>query len=507
VPGHYVVDIRSVILRKDGAAPSIAPRRLVRARASRLAGRAEAGLTSAKPPIDRARILIIGAGPAGLGAAHRLEELGCRNYLLAEGALHPGGLSSSFTDTLGFTWDIGGHVLFSHYPYFDRLMDSLLGDEWLNHRREAWIWLKDKFVPYPFQHNIRRLPEADMRECLEGLERAAQNREQAAPENLEEWILASFGEGIAGRFLLPYNAKVWAYPPRTLSFQWIGERLAQVDPKRVERNIREQRDDRDWGPNRTFRFPRRGGTGEIWRRLAASLCARNTIYGRRLSRLEAGSRTVWFQDGSREEYDVLVSTIPVDLLVLNSDLSDLAGAAAELRHSATNVIGVGLKGSPPPHLRDKCWIYFPEPEIPFYRATVFSNYSPGNVPDPEAFWSLMLEVSESALKPVEPGKLVDTSIAALEAAQMIVSRADMVDIWTYRAEYGYPTPSLHRDAALCAIHNRLEEFGVYSRGRFGGWKYEVGNQDHCLMQGVELIDHLFSGAPETTFRVSAAPKT
>ena len=42
--------------------------------------------------------------------------------------------------------------------------------------------------------------------------------------------------------------------------------------------------------------------------------------------------------------------------------------------------------------------------------------------------------------------------------------------------------------------------GVYSRGRFGAWKYEVANQDHCLMQGIEAVDHILLGAEETTLR-------
>ena len=44
----------------------------------------------------------------------------------------------------------------------------------------------------------------------------------------------------------------------------------------------------------------------------------------------------------------------------------------------------------------------------------------------------------------------------------------------------------------------LEKLGIYSRGRFGAWKYEVSNQDHSLMQGVELANHLIKGVPETT---------
>src|SRR3982074_2077016 len=83
------------------------------------------------PSLERARIAIIGAGPTGLGAAHRLHELGVKNFKVFEKEHHPGGLASSFRDPAGFTWDIGGHVQFSHYSYFDELMDKLLGDAWL----------------------------------------------------------------------------------------------------------------------------------------------------------------------------------------------------------------------------------------------------------------------------------------------------------------------------------------------------------------------------------------
>ena len=118
------------------------------------------------------KIIIIGAGPTGLGAAHRLYELGYKDWEIYEKNPYIGGLAASFKDTKSFTWDIGGHVLFSRYEYIDRLVDKLLGDEYLLHVREAWIWLLDCWVPYPFQNNIRYLPKDAVLECLLGLIRA-----------------------------------------------------------------------------------------------------------------------------------------------------------------------------------------------------------------------------------------------------------------------------------------------------------------------------------------------
>ena len=103
-------------------------------------------------------IIILGSGPTGLGAALRLHQLGVNNVRIIERSPHVGGLAASFTDAKGFTWDIGGHVQFSHYAYFDDLMIRALGKSWLNHERESWVWIDGRFVPYPFQNNIRHLP-------------------------------------------------------------------------------------------------------------------------------------------------------------------------------------------------------------------------------------------------------------------------------------------------------------------------------------------------------------
>ena len=442
------------------------------------------------------KIVIIGAGPTGLGAAWRLQERGHSNWVLLESSNQPGGLASSVTDPGGFTWDLGGHVLFSHYPYFDAAMNAALGDAWVEHVREAWVWMRDRWIPYPFQNNIWRLPEDELRACVAGLE-ALQQRPAVTPRTFRDWLLASFGSGICDSFLLPYNKKVWAYDPAKLNVEWMGERVATVDLGRIRENIAKQRDDVSWGPNSTFRFPLHGGTGAIWRAIAGTLPSNHLQFGRAVARIDPSRQHVELASGERVEYDVLVSTMPLDVLLsMLVDREELAAMAPRFTYSSSHIVGVGLRGSPRDDMQTKCWIYFPEPRVPFYRATVFSNYSPNNAP--AGHWSLMAEVSESPDKPVNAETIIDDVVEGFRSCGFIATH-EVVSRWHRRLDHGYPTPWVGRDAILNAIDPALRAERIFSRGRFGAWKYEVSNQDHSFMQGVEAVDHVLTGADEHTY--------
>ena len=443
-------------------------------------------------------VVILGGGPTGLGAARRLTEIGDVEVRVFDENKQAGGLASSFVDEQGFTWDIGGHVQFSHYRYFDELMDELLRDQWLEHERESWVWMRDRFIPYPLQNNIHLLPREEFQQCLQGLIDSRKNGTRPL-DNFHDWIEASFGTGIAESFMLPYNFKVWGHQPEMMSHQWVGERVATVDLLRVVMNAIDGKEDKGWGPNHRFRFPLHGGTGQIWRTLASRLPEGVFNACRKCVRIETAKRLLHFADGSRESYDKLISTIPLDALISLADIESLKPVASELRYSAVHVIGIGLKGSPPAHLKSKCWMYFPEENCPFYRATVFSNYSPNNVPDISRYWSLMVEVSESPFKPVDRARLLDSVIAGLLNTRLIASKDEVASVWMRSACHGYPTPFLGRDDLVESILAEFEKADVYSRGRFGGWKYEVSNQDHSLMQGVELANRLAFGTPEITY--------
>ncbi|EGB15163.1 amine oxidase [Pseudodesulfovibrio mercurii] len=447
--------------------------------------------------------LIIGAGPTGLGAAHRLRELGVADFLVLERNPYAGGLAASFRDDHGFTWDIGGHVVFSHYAYFDALMDSLLGAERLEHQRESWVRSNGTWVPYPFQNNIRHLPKDARWECVEGL--LPGNRPTTPPENFARWIDTVFGRGIARHFMNPYNFKVWATPPELMQFGWIGERVSVVDLKMVLRNIIQERDDVAWGPNNTFRFPLHGGTGEIFRRLAGRVADR-IEYGQSVARIDAKAKTVTTEQGLTVEYETLLNTAPLDLLVRDwlVDAPDaLRDAADGLDHNSVYVAGIGLDKEPGAAPDTRCWMYFPDSDSPFYRVTNFHNYSPDNVARPGEQLALMCETSFSKHKPENVHELMDRTVRGLVNSALL--RGDGVDDilsrWEIAVDYGYPVPSLTRDKALRILQPGLEALRIHSRGRFGGWKYEVSNMDHSVMQGVEWAERMVLGTPEKTYTV------
>lgn len=90
----------------------------------------------------------------------------------------------------------------------------------------------------------------------------------------------------------------------------------------------------------------------------------------------------------------------------------------------------------------------------------------------------MLEVSESSYKPVNHDTLLKDCIAGLINTELLMPEDEIVSTYVRRFDHGYPTPSLERNGALANILPYLQDKDILSRGRFGSWKYEVGNQDH-----------------------------
>ncbi|KAF7680418.1 udp-galactopyranose mutase-like protein [Alternaria burnsii] len=471
-------------------------------------------------------VLVIGAGPTGLGAAKRLHQIDGPSWLIVDSNETPGGLASTDTTPEGFLYDVGGHVIFSHYKYFDDCIDEALpnDDDWFTHERVSYVRCKRQWVPYPFQNNLSMLDKDDQAKCVDGLIDAALEARVAntKPKDFDEWIMRQMGVGIADLFMRPYNFKVWAVPTTKMQCQWLGERVAAPNVKGVINNIIHNKTAGNWGPNATFRFPARDGTGGIWKAVAKTLPESKTKYGEhaKVNKVDADGHKVHLNDGTVVNYKKLVNTMAVDALVEAMGDKELIDLSKGLFYSSTHVIGVGLRGERPERIGDKCWLYFPEDDCPFYRATIFSNYSPYNQPQKDVklatqqladgskprstepkegpYWSIMLEVSESSMKPVDEKNMLKDCIQGLINTEMIKSDDEIVSTYHRRFDHGYPTPSLEREGVLTKLLPALQQKDILSRGRFGSWRYEVGNQDHSFMLGVEAVDHVVNGAVELT---------
>lgn len=428
------------------------------------------------------RIVIIGAGPAGLGAAWRLVERGYTDFVIYEKQPYVGGLATSYIDDAGFTWDIGGHVLHSHYPYFDAMFETVMEGEYLTHERESWVFMNERFIPYPFQNNIHRLPLEIRDACLIGLK---QRQGSKNVRTFAEWIRKTYGAGIAAHFMVPYNEKVWAHPIEDMSVQWVGDRVAPVDIARIEENIQLSRDDVSWGPNAVFHYPKHGGTGDIWNRVSHRF-SQNIQHNKNVVSIDAKKHQIRFSDGTHDTYDRLFTTMPLTRLGEVVEGVQMPGDVTTLVHNAVTIVGIGVQGVVPDTLRTKCWMYFPEADVPFFRATVLSNYSPNNAPT--GMWSLMTEITSSGHRPLPSGDLISQVVERVRTIGLVPASMPITHTWMVSSAYGYPVPTLGRDAVVDPVLEALEAHDIYSRGRFGMWKYEVSNQDHTFMQGVEWVD-------------------
>jgi len=445
------------------------------------------------PLVAENRIVIIGAGPCGLACARELNRLGHRNWVILERLDHPGGLASSVVDAAGFTWDLGGHVVFSHFGEFDALLTEVMnGDIW-QHDRSSYIRFGDRWVPYPFQNNLRHLPDQVIAECLDGLQVAPGG---SASMDFATWMHAVFGDGITRHFMGPYNFKVWATRPAEMSSTWIAERVSVIDYERVLANVRNGRDDVAWGPNNTFVFPAMGGTGEIYRRLAEQFADR-IRYGATVVEVDPATQQLRLADGTQQSYDALVSTMPLDLLVASvRDAPEaLLTASGKLRHNGVYMVGVGYEA---PLADTKSWMYFPQTAAPFYRATNFAKYAAANVPDADTsrYCSYMTETSYSDQKPEPRSGIEERVEEGLRASDVITGRPPVASIHVEDIEYAYPVPTLGRDSALEVIQPWLAQRQIFSRGRFGSWRYEIGNMDHAVKMGVDVARRLVAGSSE-----------
>lgn len=147
--------------------------------------------------------------------------------------------------------------------------------------------------------------------------------------------------------------------------KWLGERVAAPNVRTAVRNALTMETAPNWGPNATFRFPTRNGTGGIWSAVAKQLPENKFRFGSKgaIQKINAPEKVAELGDGTRVKYQHLISTMQLDGLLHRLEggangeevVDGMKVAAKEgLVFSSTIVLGIGIRGERPERIGDKC---------------------------------------------------------------------------------------------------------------------------------------------------------
>jgi len=415
------------------------------------------------------RVVIIGAGPAGIGAGIALGDRG----IVVDGCPELGGLARTI-DLDGAVFDMGGHSF--HTPHADvrALVWSSL--EMVEQPRDARCYSRGQMIPYPFQAHFRELQDPDVvRECASGLAAAPGAK---VGGNLEEFLSDRYGAGIARHFLLPYNRKLWQVDLTRLAVDWVSERIAA--PERTRESFAESGGRRRPLQGDTIvAYPARGGFGQIWRALAERLG--DLRLGKTVMRVDPLRGEVVLAGGEVLHWQRLVSTMPLpELLNILSDVPPtLIRDAGELEFLSLALVLIVI-GHPVDTAIQR--VYCAGPESPAHKTAINHTSSPYLRSLPHH--GILAEVSCPAGRTWSPGELEGQVVEGLVAMKLIQSPAEVRSARVIRVRYAYPVPTPGRAAIVERLRHWLEERGIHTVGRFGEWAYI--NSDEALHRGLAL---------------------
>jgi protoporphyrinogen oxidase len=415
-------------------------------------------------------IVILGAGLAGLSAAHFLQ----RPWRLIEKSERPGGLIK--TEVLqGCYFDPTGHWLHLRDPEIKELVETRwLPGQLVSIQRRAAIFSRGVFTRFPYQVNTHGLPPEVVAENLIGFVEALYGEKGRAlrerePRNFSEFILRYMGEGFAKNFMLPYNRKLWTVDPSELSAAWVGRFVPRPTLKEVVDGALGVGSDAV-GYNASFLYPREGGIESLARAMRAHLHGGELSVNTEPTSIDWKARRVALSDGHTQGYAHLVSTLSLPHLV-HLLARGAAGvpdtvreAAGRLRATTVTYVCVAARGK---NRQPWHWLYLPEPEFLTYRiGSPSAVYAPLAPPDTATFY-----VEYSHHGELSPAQCEGHAVEDLVRARMVHSADDILFTQAREIPHAYVLYDEAYGPAKEEILRFLEHAGILTAGRYGQWEY------------------------------------
>jgi protoporphyrinogen oxidase len=448
------------------------------------------------------KVIIIGAGPAGLTAAYELSKTGTPTVVLEKDDT-VGGLSRT-VNYRGFLFDIGGHRFFTKVKVVEDLWREILGDgDFLQRNRLSRIYYQKKLFYYPLRFGNALGGLGVWNSFLILLSYLRAQLFPAIPEEtLEAWVSNRFGKRLYRIFFKTYTEKVWGIPCSEITADWAAQRIKGLSLFVAIKNAllkQESTDKKDTVTSLidSFYYPRRG-PGMMWE----TACDRVRESGNKVLLnasvrriLHAGHRVQAVEsviEGRCQMFEGshFISSMPVRELICRMD----PGAPFEVQEAAKSLnyrdfITVALVIDKE-HLFPDNWIYIHDPGVRVGRIQNFKNWSPDMLPDPSKT-CLGLEYfcfEGDGLWTLPDEKLIDLAKTELEKLSLAEPSA-VADRTVVRVPKAYPVyDSTHREA-LSIIRTFLAPLtNLQLVGRNGMHKYN--NQDHSMLTAMLAVRNI-----------------
>ena len=416
----------------------------------------------------KANTIVIGAGPAGLGAALALGD----SAIVLESRETVAGLCSTVTLD-GAIFDLGGHSFSTPHPAIRRLVfDALKMEE---QKRDAWCWVNGEYVRYPFQQHFSELGDSDARHaCQIGLEAASDWRDAA---NFDKYLECRFGRGITELFMRPYNRKLWGADLTRIGTEWVAERVA-APVAAAEISMPKDGRRAPLPKEALIAYPAKGGYGEIFQALARRVA--DLRFGQCVTSIDPRTSTLRTASGETASWRHLISTLPLPaLLRLIPNVPDaITSAVSALEAVPITLVMVVLDGRQEPLCQR---IYCPDKNIIGHKIVLNHNSSRWLRALPRH--GVQVELSEFSpfSSSTNIKDLVNAVVGGLLRMGVILSPDRVCSTEVLRIPFGYPVPTHSRSNIVALAQHWLGEHRIYTVGRFGEWAYI--NSDEALYRG------------------------
>jgi protoporphyrinogen oxidase len=421
------------------------------------------------------KIGILGGGLSGVTLRRFLNH----NSEILEKEDRAGGLCRTFEKN-GFLYDIGGHILFSRDNALMDVVKNVLNDNINYCTRNNRILYKGLYVKYPFENGLGELDREDIYECLIGF----LVNHHPEPLNFLEWIYHTFGSGLAEKYLIPYNSKIWKIPLETMGLEWVE----RVPKPPVEDIVKSSLGIETEGylHQLHFLYPLYGGIEGFIKAMAKDKSGITT--GFEINSIKKAGSSWLVSDGRENKYfDKLVCTIPVKDVVkyLEGVPRKVSDAADALRHNSVRVVLIGVNNE---SLLDRSAVYIPSPGIIPHRICYMGYFSKNNVPSGKS--SLIAEITTNhghELYSVSDDVLVEKVADDLKK-ENIINANDIIETDIRNFEYGYVVYDTGYRKNIGIIRSFFNDIGIELHGRFA--EFEYINMDEVVRRSMNLSEKL-----------------